>query len=76
MSTYLVAFLVSNFKTIKKQSEKYKIDIEVSARADAIDNDEGTFALNEASEIIDFFSDYFDIPYPLKKSSIKKSFFI
>jgi aminopeptidase N len=69
MSTYLVAFLVSNFKTIRRQSERFKIDIEVSAREEAINNGEGNFALNEAGDIIDFYTEYFDIRYPLKKSS-------
>ena len=70
MSTYLVAFVVSNFKSIKTKSPKHNIEIEIYARPDAIDAGEGEFGLNEASQIIDFFTDYFNISYPLKKSSI------
>ena len=70
MSTYLVAFVVSNFKSIKMNSPKHQIEIEVYARPEAIDNGEGEYALNEAAEIIDFFSDYFNTSYPLSQSSI------
>ena len=66
MSTYLVAFVVSDFKSIFKNSPKNNVLIEVAARPEAIDNREGQFALEEAANIIDFFSDYFN---PLKKSS-------
>ena len=51
-------------------SPKYQIEIEVYARPEAIDNGEGEYALNEAAEIIDFFSDYFNTSYPLAQSSI------
>ena len=78
MSTYLMAFVVSNLKTISKKSHKNGVEIEVAARPQAIDNGEGDFGLNEAAEIIDFFSDYFGTDYPLTKSSllkVVKSFF-
>ena len=70
MSTYLVAFVISNFETIKKYSPKYNILIEVAARPDAIRDGELDFALNLSLKLIDFFSDYFNISYALKKSSI------
>ena len=41
--------------------------VEVAARPEAIN--EGEFALNEATEIIDYFADYFKTAYPLIKSS-------
>jgi aminopeptidase N len=69
MSSYLVAFIVSNFKTIQKISSK-NVLVEVAAKPEPINNGDGEFSLNEASEIIDYFSDYFDVPYPLEKSSI------
>lgn len=69
MSTYLVAFAISNFKTIKINSTKYNIQVEVSAKPEAIENGHGDYALDEASRILDFFSDYFDTKYPLLKSS-------
>lgn len=68
MSTYLIAYAVTDFKNISMTSQTGKL-IEVAARPNAIDNDEGSFALQEASDIIDFFAGYFDVPYPLAKSS-------
>ena len=70
MSTYLVAYAVSNFDMIKTKSPKYGIDIEVAARPEAIKNGEGEFGMMEAATILDFFSDYFNVKYPMTKSSI------
>lgn len=69
MSTYLVAFVISNFEKISKYSPVNNVLIEVAGRPEAISSNEGEFALNEAAEIIDFFSSYFGIKYPLTKSS-------
>ena len=68
MSTYLVAFVVSKFEKINGTTPKGVI-VEVAARPDAIRNGEGDYALGEAMKIIDFYADYFNISYPLKKSS-------
>ena len=70
MSSYLVAFIVSNFDRVKKISPKYGVEIEVAARPDAIRNGDSDFALDLATDVIDFFSDYYNISYALKKSSI------
>ena len=43
---------------------------EEAGRAEAINNRDGAFAFEEAMKIIDFFADYFDVPYALYKSSI------
>lgn len=69
MSTYLVAFVVSNFELIEKKSPKYGVDIGVAARQLAIRDGEGDFALDEAAKIIDFYSDYFNVSYPTPKST-------
>ena len=69
MSSYLVAFVVSNFKSITKNSSKYNILMEVVARPDAIDRGEGDFALKEGGLIIDYFAELLDIKYPIKKMS-------
>jgi aminopeptidase N len=69
MSSYLVAFVVSNFETIKSKSDKYNINIEVSARPEAILNGEGDFGLIDSGLVLDYFSDYFNIQYPMSKSS-------
>lgn len=68
MSTYLVAFVVSNFENVTKVSEK-GVEINIVARPQAIAAGDGDFALEETAEIMDFFADYFDIDYPLDKSS-------
>jgi aminopeptidase N len=69
MSTYLVAFVVSNFKSVKQYSTKYSVLVEVAGRPQAIESGHGEFALDEASKIIDYYSDYFETKYPLQKSS-------
>lgn len=69
MSTYLMAFVVSNFEKKSRKSPIYDIDIEVAARPEAIRNGDADHALDEAAKIIDFFSTYFNTPYPLPKSS-------
>ena len=69
MSTYLLAVLVSNFKKVTQYTDKYKVLVEITARPDAIDANQTSYALNDAVKVIDFYSDYFNITYPLKKSS-------
>ena len=68
MSTYLVAFVISDFKKVSTTSNR-GILVEVAGRAEYIDNGYGAFALNESKEIIDFHADYFNVSYPLDKSS-------
>lgn len=68
MSTYLVAFVISDFTMINKTSNA-GVKIEVAARPESIENNEGQFGLDEAADIIDFFVNYFDTEYPLPKSS-------
>ena len=68
MSTYLVAFVISNFEMISNTSRK-DVLVEVAGRPDAILNGDGDFALNETMEIIDFYANYFNVSYPLDKSS-------
>ena len=68
MSTYLVAFVISDFKKIEKTSAT-GVKIEVAAKPHSIDAGEGDFSLGEAAQYIDFFADYFDLAYPLEKSS-------
>ena len=72
MSTYLVAFVISNFKVIRTTTSK-GVDVEVAGRPDAIDEGHGDYALDEATKIIDFFVDYFNVTYPMPKSSVFSS---
>jgi len=63
MSTYLLAFIVSNFKSITKSNKG--IDISVYARPEQIDSTE--YALEVATKILRFYESTYDIPYPLPK---------
>jgi aminopeptidase N len=68
MSTYLLAYVIANFKSINGQSPRGN-SVEIAARPQAIDNNEGKYALNESIIIVDFFEEYFDVDYPLDKIS-------
>lgn len=67
MSTYLVAFIVSDFLSISKTTE-HGVQISVYAVPEKIDQAE--FALDAAVRLLDFYDDYFDIPYPLPKQDL------
>uniref|UniRef100_A0A671KCM9 Aminopeptidase n=1 Tax=Sinocyclocheilus anshuiensis TaxID=1608454 RepID=A0A671KCM9_9TELE len=67
MSTYLVAFIVSDFLSISKTS-LHGVQISVYAVPEKIDQAE--FALDAAVKLLDFYDDYFDIPYPLPKQDL------
>ena len=69
MSTYLMAFAITDFQTTSRNSPIKDILVEVAARPEAIVDGDGDFALSEAVKIIDFFSDYFGLDYALPKSS-------
>uniref|UniRef100_A0A672RLQ4 Endoplasmic reticulum aminopeptidase 1-like n=1 Tax=Sinocyclocheilus grahami TaxID=75366 RepID=A0A672RLQ4_SINGR len=56
MSTYLVAFIVSDFLSIM-----YAVPEKI---------DQAEFALDAAVKLLDFYDDYFDIPYPLPKQDL------
>ena len=67
MPTYLVAFIVSDFKVVSKMSKKHNILVEVAARPEKIERGEGDYALDMATQIVDYFSDIFDMKYPISK---------
>ena len=69
MSTYLVGFVVSDFKSIEAKSPKHQVLTQIVAQTEFIDNGLGALALHEATHIIDFFTDYFNMSYPLAKIS-------
>ncbi|XP_069840571.1 aminopeptidase Ey-like [Dendropsophus ebraccatus] len=63
MSTYLVAFIVSQFKQVGDNRVK------IWGRKRAIeDENQGEYALNKTRPILEFFEKYYDAPYPLPKS--------
>ncbi|KAG1971315.1 endoplasmic reticulum aminopeptidase [Pimephales promelas] len=67
MSTYLVAFIVCDFHSISKKSQ-HGVEISVYTVPEKISQAE--YALNTAVTLLDFYDDYFDIPYPLPKHDL------
>lgn len=64
MSSYLLAFVVGNMK-YKEAITKDEVAIRVYATPEKID--EVDFSLDVAVKTLEFYNDYFDIPYPLPK---------
>ncbi|XP_074993395.1 endoplasmic reticulum aminopeptidase 1 [Calonectris borealis] len=67
MSTYLVAFIVSDFKSISKMT-RHGVKISVYTVPDKIN--QADYALDAAVKLLDFYEDYFRIPYPLPKQDL------
>lgn len=68
MSTYLVAFVVGEFHN---KTTKTKSGVEVSVWATLTQPAESLdFALETAARTIEFFDDYFGVPYPLPKCDL------
>ncbi|NWX47009.1 ERAP1 aminopeptidase, partial [Steatornis caripensis] len=67
MSTYLVAFIVSDFKSISKITS-HGVKISVYTAPDKIN--QASYALDAAVKLLDFYEDYFHIPYPLPKQDL------
>ncbi|XP_064358974.1 endoplasmic reticulum aminopeptidase 1-like isoform X1 [Dromaius novaehollandiae] len=67
MSTYLVAFIVSDFKSVSKITN-HGIKISVYTAPDKIN--QADYALDAAVKLLDFYEDYFSIPYPLPKQDL------
>jgi len=68
MSTYLVAFVVSDFTFISNVTER-GVRVEVAGRPEAIKDGDAEYALSEACKIMNYFVDYYNVSYPLPKSS-------
>ncbi|KAK7090085.1 hypothetical protein V1264_009931 [Littorina saxatilis] len=67
MSTYLVAFIVCDFES-KTKLTKRNITYEVWSRRDTVNQLD--FALDFGVQIIDFYEDYFQVPFPLPKQAM------
>ncbi|XP_032701883.1 endoplasmic reticulum aminopeptidase 1 [Lontra canadensis] len=67
MSTYLVAFIISDFKSISKMT-KSGVKVSVYAAPDKIH--QADYALDTAVTLLEFYEDYFSIPYPLPKQDL------
>ncbi|XP_069481323.1 aminopeptidase N-like isoform X2 [Ambystoma mexicanum] len=66
MSTYLLAFIVSEFESIEHPDSK--VQIRIWARRKAIEENQGSYALNVTGPILSFYEKYYKTPYPLPKS--------
>lgn len=62
MSTYLLAFIVGDFEHIEKKSKRGVI-VRVYTTPGKIH--QASFALDTTVKCLDFYEEYFDIPYPL-----------
>ncbi|XP_071256433.1 aminopeptidase N-like [Salvelinus alpinus] len=67
MSTYLLAFVVSEFGFIQSP-EGEKVLIRIWARKQAIAEGQGNYALEKTGPILEFFENYYISSYPLTKS--------
>ncbi|NXU33754.1 AMPN Aminopeptidase, partial [Drymodes brunneopygia] len=66
MSTYLLAFIVSQFSFVQNATETPLIRI--WGRPTAIEAGQGDYALNVTGPILRFFEDHYNTSYPLPKS--------
>lgn len=62
MSTYLLAFIVGDFEFIEKKSKR---GVLVRIFVTPGKKHQASFALETAIKVLDFYEEYFDIPYPL-----------
>jgi aminopeptidase N len=67
MSTYLLAFVVGDFDSISSETQK---KVKVSVYAPPNKTNLAEFALNVATKTLDYFSNYFNIDYPLPKCDL------
>ncbi|XP_012494252.1 PREDICTED: endoplasmic reticulum aminopeptidase 1 [Propithecus coquereli] len=67
MSTYLVAFIISDFQSVSKMT---KSGVKVSVYAVPAKINQADYALGAAVTLLEFYEDYFRIPYPLPKQDL------
>uniref|UniRef100_A0A671WXH7 Aminopeptidase n=1 Tax=Sparus aurata TaxID=8175 RepID=A0A671WXH7_SPAAU len=67
MSTYLLAYIVSDFVSVSRTTQ-HGVNISIYAVPEKID--QTAYALDAAVKLLDFYDDYFDIPYPLPKQDL------
>ncbi|CAF0891242.1 unnamed protein product [Adineta steineri] len=66
MSTYLVAFVVTDFECVSDVTST-NITINVCGRPEAILNGEGDFALEVSRKVLPYYEESYNISYPLSK---------
>ncbi|XP_059162409.1 endoplasmic reticulum aminopeptidase 1-like isoform X2 [Physella acuta] len=67
MSTYLVAFVICDFKNMSKTTED-GVEVRLFAPEDKIYM--GEFALNASVTVLNYYNSFFGIPYPLPKQDL------
>ncbi|XP_048087335.1 aminopeptidase Ey-like [Alosa alosa] len=67
MSTYLLAFVVCEYDSIRTPAGA-KVLVRVWARRQAIAEGQGDYALEKAASILEYLERYYNVTYPLKKS--------
>ncbi|XP_050688585.1 aminopeptidase N-like isoform X2 [Eriocheir sinensis] len=67
MSTYLVAFVVSDFTYVESNANDH-VRFRIWAREDAIN--QTAYALNAGPHVLTFYEDYFSTPFPLPKQDM------
>ncbi|KAM6202406.1 aminopeptidase N [Rhynchocyon petersi] len=67
MSTYLLAYIVSEFTSVEDVSSK-GVQIRIWARPSATREGHSIYARNVTGRILDFFAQHYATPYPLEKS--------
>ncbi|XP_020864713.2 endoplasmic reticulum aminopeptidase 1 [Phascolarctos cinereus] len=67
MSTYLVAFIISDFESVSKMT---KSGVKVSVYAVPEKINQTGYALDAAVTLLEFYEDYFNISYPLPKQDL------
>ena len=68
MSTYLVAFVVCDFASLRDVT-KHNVNVSVIASKDKIN--QGQFALDTATSLMDHYTEFFQVQYPLQKQGIQ-----
>jgi len=68
MSTYLVAYMVSDFAYIESDSRDDEVKFRIIARKDAVDQTE--LAKNAGPLVLKYYEDYFDEKFPLSKQDM------
>ncbi|XP_041508649.1 aminopeptidase N [Microtus oregoni] len=68
MSTYLLAYIVSEFTYVQLENPSGTVQVQIWARPSAIRAGHGDYALNVTGPILNFFAQHYDTPYPLPKS--------
>ena len=64
MSTYLLAFIIGDLRSIEKNASNNTL---IRVWSTAGNESKGAFALDVSVKLLEYFNDYFGIPYPLEK---------